>query len=980
MSSAVQNIEYAMFWQRFSAIGRISLFSITLHFLLTLTQVIDIIEQKRLIILLYLPTVLFIYIFSFSNNIALAQYNLVKMDYGWVNIVVNNLWYWSYYFYYFTYTLISLGIIWKWKRKLRDKRIIKQANLIFITMSVSLILGSLIDVVLSINLAKPLPQIAHLLILLPIWAMYHSEKYYGVMKIEILDKTEVILTEEDQRKMFYNLGLAFIISGILNFATEYFSIIVYDKRDLKFALIRSGLLVIIGLSIVIIQRIRKKSIKEVLNTTVLLLSIPAVALYSLKYSTITIWAYPIIIIISSLIFSKRTLLVLTTIVAIITQRLIWMLRPEAFIMVDQYDYILRIGIFILVFWIGSYVNRLYVHKIKVNDYQMAFQKMNAEISSDFINFNQENSSEKITKLLSQIGLFFKVDNAYLCLIDHQNKTMEYSYEWHNEGVNLDIDNNQEIPLANYTWWMDQLERNKLVYIEDTNKMPYEASEEKKNFIRKNIKSILSVPVEGEDSIQGFIKIDSVTSLKRWSDDNIELLNIMSNLLSQGLVKMESEKEIEFMAYYDQLTKLPNKSLFEDRTNQAIHLAKRTGTFISVIFVNLDNFKSINDTMGHKGGDELLIEIAKGLVESLRKTDTVARFSGDEFMIMINNVIDYKDIIKVVDKVMKLFSNSFKVADKNLFITTSAGVAIYPVDGEDPETLIINAKTALYKAKDQGKNQYVLCTKDMIDEVHLNMLLSNDLYRAVERKEFVVYYQPQIDLHTGEITGMESLIRWLHPTRGMISPSVFIPLAEKNGLINIIGEWVLKTAISQNKRWQGMGLPKLLMGVNLSGIQFMNPYIINNIESVLKEAGFDPKYLEFEITESIAIKESSYALGVLNKLKKIGVSIAIDDFGTEYSSLGRLKIFPVDRIKIDMQFIQGIENNEKDRAITKTIINLSKSLGLNVLAEGVETKEQLNFLNQNMCDYIQGYYYYKPMPREEMEKVLIDIKEKNSLAN
>jgi EAL domain-containing protein (putative c-di-GMP-specific phosphodiesterase class I) len=251
-------------------------------------------------------------------------------------------------------------------------------------------------------------------------------------------------------------------------------------------------------------------------------------------------------------------------------------------------------------------------------------------------------------------------------------------------------------------------------------------------------------------------------------------------------------------------------------------------------------------------------------------------------------------------------------------------------------------------------------------------ISNDLYGALDRNELVVYYQPQIDLLTGEITGVEALLRWLHPTRGIIPPGVFIPIAEKNSLIYGIGEWVLRQSCIQNKEWQDMGLPKINMSVNLSSLQIINPTIVENIQMIIEETGLEPKYVELEITEGISISNTDHVLNFLNKLKSTGVSIAIDDFGTEYSSLSRLKWLPVDRIKIDMQFVQGIETDEKDRAIIEVIINLAKSLGLNVLAEGVETKEQLEFLKQKKCDHVQGYYYYKPMPANEIEKILLDL--------
>lgn len=280
---------------------------------------------------------------------------------------------------------------------------------------------------------------------------------------------------------------------------------------------------------------------------------------------------------------------------------------------------------------------------------------------------------------------------------------------------------------------------------------------------------------------------------------------------------------------------------------------------------------------------------------------------------------------------------------------------------------------MYEAKKMGKNQYVLCTDSMKEKVQRNMILSNDMFEALERNEFIIHYQPQVDLATGEINGLEALLRWNHPERGMIAPGIFIPLAEENGMINSIGSWVLKTACQQNKKWQEMGLGNLCMGVNLSAVQFVDANIAENIEKIIKETALDPKYLELEITESIAIKKETHAEKVIKKLKDTGISIAIDDFGTEYSSLSRLKKLPIDRIKIDMQFTQGIENNKKDREIIIVIINLAKGLGMNVIAEGAETKEQVDFLSRESCDDVQGYYYYKPMPADEIEDILIDIR-------
>ena len=388
-----------------------------------------------------------------------------------------------------------------------------------------------------------------------------------------------------------------------------------------------------------------------------------------------------------------------------------------------------------------------------------------------------------------------------------------------------------------------------------------------------------------------------------------------------------------------------------------------------MFLDLDDFKVIIDTMGHDIGDQLLLEVSKRLVNTLRKCDTVARIGGDEFIICIEDIKDNDYINTVSEKILKRFNEPFSLNNQDCFVTTSIGVAIYPTDGENADVLLKNADTAMYKAKEKGKNQYVLCTPIMKTKVAETMKITNSLYRALDRNELELYYQPQVSCTSNEIVGLEALLRWNHPELGMVLPGEFISIAEHTGLIITIGEWVLRTACKQNKAWQDAGLSRIRIGVNLSVKQFQNDNLIKDVERILRETGLDPQYLELEITESAAMKGKKYIIETLNIFKKLGIHIAIDDFGKEYSSLNYLKQLPVDRIKIPMTFIQGIEVSKKDEAITKAIIVLAKNMGLSVIAEGVETKKQLDFLGQGMCDEIQGFYYFKPMPVHEVVELL-----------
>lgn len=445
---------------------------------------------------------------------------------------------------------------------------------------------------------------------------------------------------------------------------------------------------------------------------------------------------------------------------------------------------------------------------------------------------------------------------------------------------------------------------------------------------------------------------------------------IEKLQDEVLEHQKTQEQIKYIAYHDTLTGLPNRNLLNELLVHSITLAERNNKCMAVLFLDIDGFKMINDSKGHGMGDQILQEVAERLLKTLRKSDVIARHGGDEFIVIIEELDNCSGVELIANKIINCFQEPFHLENQDYFLTTSVGVAVYPADGQTPDMLIKNADIAMYKAKENGKNQYLFCTPVMKDVANETMELSTNLYRAIEKNELELYYQPQLSCHNNQIMGVEALIRWRHPVMGLISPAKFIPIAEKTGLILPIGEWVLRTACQQNKKWQEQGLPKIRMGVNLSLRQFHNNDLLNLVESVLKETKLAPQYLELEITETIAMKEKSYIINTLNAFRQIGVSIAIDDFGTEYSSLSYLKHLPVDRLKVAMQFIRGIGIDHKDEALAKGIIVLAKSIGMNVIAEGVETKEQLEFLKNHNCDEIQGYYFFKPLIEAEMTKLLI----------
>jgi len=430
----------------------------------------------------------------------------------------------------------------------------------------------------------------------------------------------------------------------------------------------------------------------------------------------------------------------------------------------------------------------------------------------------------------------------------------------------------------------------------------------------------------------------------------------------------AEEQVEFLAYYDALTGLPNRTLFQDRLAKALASARRRGEKLALIFLDLDNFKTINDSLGHSVGDLLLKKVAERLDAWARAQDTVARLSGDEFVVLLTGVKDVASVAVAADRILKAMTAEFILQGQSLNVACSLGISVFPDNGADAETLVKHADAALYSAKESG-NRFQFFTQDMNARAVERLTLESSLRLALEREEFFLVYQPQVDLATGGIIGAEALLRWRHPQLGLVPPDKFIPIAEKSGLILPIGEWVLRTACAQARQWQDEGLPPLPVAVNVSAVQFRQDRFLHVIRSVLDETGLHPQYLELELTEGLLLSNADLTLAVLQELKRMGLKLSIDDFGTGYSSLSYLRQFPVHRLKIDRSFVQAMTVDADAAAITGTIINMARSLRLKVIAEGVENEEQLLLLRAHACDEVQGYYFSRPLtPADFADKV------------
>ena len=937
IANSTQELPAVTMWLRLSGVAWSFCYSVLLHFVLQFTQS-PALKKWWVFLLVYAPAGASAVLFFVKLLFSPLAYELVLTALGWVMtgsvkaislvLLLSSL----------LQAALCLILLRRYAKKQTEEAALNSTRVIAQSLII-LLVGTALYLLVTIVLSIRTPQLMPLLMIFPLGSIFYCVQRYGLMDNRRPEEKRLILDEKMHTRLLDYLCLMYLVAGFLNFVITYF---IYHASTVSEVLPFSLLMLLFGLGIWISSRLRlANDIKEYIALAVICVSIPVITLHFADTGAITIWPFPFVFMFVAMLYEKKDALVYVTFSALLSQIALFSFTPVPPLGVKPDDYLIRMLIFLIGFLIAVFINKVYVSRLKQSRAQIQLQKLFFELSSELVSSSLYNIREKIEHTLSRLGMFFGVEQAYMLLTLGGGSMINSVVQWHKEGIpsvepkylGMDVDEAKEIHSL-----MEQAHAAAMFPVG----------------VNQTSFGILAMPCPDKSIC---------------SEENRAAMRIIANMLGDALSKAESERAINEMAYYDHLTNLPNRLSFNSRVEQAIQTVSRRGRRFAVLFLDLDSFKNVNDTMGHESGDLLLKLISKQLISSLRPKDTVSRFGGDEFLVLINDLAALSDIPLIVDRIMNLFRAPFCLDGQELNITASAGISVYPIDGTTADALVKNADIAMYQAKAKGKNQYVICSPSLKQEVTDRLNLTNNLYRALDRQELMLHYQPQIDVKCGAIIGLEALLRWKHPELGMVPPYSFIPLAEQTGLINPIGEWVLHTACAQSVHWQEKGLPAVRMAVNISAIQFSNPNFAQQVARVLQQTGLNPACLELELTESAALQNVEHTMQTLSGLKGLGVSISIDDFGTEYSSLSRLKLLPIDRIKMDMQFVHSIGGTSKDQAVTKIIISLAKNLGLKVIAEGVETKQQLDFLAQRMCDEVQGYYYFHPMPAEEVEDVL-----------
>jgi diguanylate cyclase (GGDEF)-like protein len=972
MSIAGETLAKVLFWRRFAAIGFGSFFTFMLHFFIFFTGYDSKIKnKKRFYTLLYLPAFIVLLGFTYFPQLNPAQYNMIQTPMGWINIAANNIWDMFFIVYYVTYFSASILLLWRWGRQSSNPKDKRTSNILIISFITNVIVGSLIDIFGNLVFSVDLPQLAPILTVFPSIVIYYFIRRHGLLSPEQVNEDALLMSEQIRVKLSVYISASFLFAGMVSFISGFFFTDDYDILNL---LLISGIFEFFAVLVQLIQRIIKnKAIKDIILAVMFSVTVPIFIFLNFDKVGASIWAFPFTLLILSILYDKNFIRIMLSVSIILTQIVLWALNPEAIVTIDNSNHIIRLAIFLTGIWFANLGSRIFQTKLNENAEQIGFQKITTEISTEFISINEQNLRSKFDNALSKLGTFLNPDRIYIYIFDESSGKDKLTCFgiWNNENVIDNKDLIKEITESEYPRFVKRIQVGNIITLSNIFNFESATGDELPKLLGSKDKAFVAIPIILKNKVFGFFGVDSQAMTKQWSDTKLGFFRIISSVFSAAFERIQQEREIIELAYYDQLTKLPNRFLFRDRLAQMIYLSERTNNTLAVIFLDIDAFKSINDSVGHDGGDTLLKELAGQLVKTLRKSDTIARFGGDGFMILLPNLPSTHVISKIADKVLHIFDTPFVINEQEFFITASAGISVYPYDGKDADSLIKNADLAMNKAKELGKNRYMFCTEDMKEEVLVKMRLTNNLFRVIDKHELLLYYQPQIDTKTGRIVGAEALLRWSHPEYGLLLPHMFIPLAEQIGLIGSIGDWVLREACRQCKEWHDNGLTKICMSVNVSPLQLQRPDFVRHVQQILDETKLDAKYLELELTESAAESNSENITDILNLLKEMGITISIDDFGTEYSSLSRLSSMPIDRIKLDMRFIHSIDKSDKQNAIIKSIIELSHILGLQVVAEGVETEAQLNFLRKHTCDMIQGFYFYRPLPPDKLGKILLE---------
>ncbi|WP_428771092.1 EAL domain-containing protein [Treponema sp. HNW] len=956
----------AFVWRRSSIVCFAFAYPLFLYYILTISGYANLLK-KRILFAVFTPAVILSLIFALFTPTASIIFSVIRTRYGCVAVtdgfhfqLILNLYYIGYlsFILFFSFRIYLKAVSSQNKIKSR---------FLFISFIIVLIINLTNDIVLYFTCDININSISVFSLLLPvILLLYISFKYYvtGIDPYTGVENKIYSGKYFPRKQIFRTIAYLYIQLGLLNIGMAY----ILVQIDVKEGVFVGIYAVITGIVSLLVQKSKlSKKKADFFCIILVVLSIPVILFTYYSSAALTVWAFPLGLLLVSILFSSLLFLRLVSIVTLICYVLMLAFTSNVTVVLGSEEHVFRIILFIAGTYVAAYIQKMYKMRFSEIQRRTQIQRIIFEISHILLRSSLSNIEEYIGFALRIIGTFFDVDKVFLYrFVSGERQPVRLGF-WMNQELLSEAVYNEKHTADYPAFCLSQLRAKKKIIFSDVSSQVFLSKKEKDFFTRRNIQSSFAVPLLDNENAVGFLGVHMIKRHRIWKEDDNQIFRIFANLFATAVLKVENEKHIEYMAYHDALTGLPNRIYFNHLVSSEIKNRKEYP--FTILFIDLDSFKNINDSKGHEYGDKVLLQTSQRLKKDLPIASIVSRFGGDEFLIFLPGISSAEKIEAIVTKMMKTLTAPMKIREEPLFVTFSCGIAIFPKDGKTVNTLIKHADSAMYASKMRGKNCYTFCSSDLKKKIATKSSLHQQLFTAVEKDELVLYYQPQVDVVSGKIFGVEALLHWANENFGIVSPSVFIPLSEQNGIIISIGNWVLRKACEQLHKWNQMGIKDLSMAINVSGRQFIADGLVPYIESLIHEFDLDPGCIDLEITENVYISHDSTTGKIMSDLKKLGVKISIDDFATEYSSVKRLKLAPIDKIKISDEFISGIGEDEKDEAIVKSIISLAKNLKVKVVAEGVEKESQLDFLTENHCTLIQGFYFSKPLPPESLDDML-----------
>ncbi len=952
----------AIFWTKISVFGWGTYYGLALHFSKLVSTNREKLSLKEYLYI-YIPMIYFVSMVLFDTG--LYRYNIVQSEYGFTVSTPFTLFNIAFTVYSLIYTALTINEIYRFYKNTSDKKIKKLIISIFKVALIITCIGVVSEVIIREFFDLPIIQSVVIFLLLPVSMFFYLLLTSKIMHAAIELDIDNIVDDKAKELLFQFFGYIYVLFAYGSFIVNYLDKSRCNEEQL---LISFVIMVIAFMHFFLTFLFIDDRVQYNLITSLYIFVISFLALFYTQDFFNTIWLFYFCYLIITVIYKKSWHWLIMYVTMLGLQIFILMTHTDIIISYEQYlDFTARAFMMTIFAVLSYFINRAYRKRINDNIIQMNKQLSLKEFSKDVFAMDIDNLVQTKLAFLYKFNNDFSVKRSYYLemSVKEENQVEQVLFV---EGGKKELQKNLNATIfANHEYLLERLYNDEIIEIFN---IDYEnkLQELKNKFRDRGINSLYAFPVKIDNKLRAIIACECIF------DENNKLIHFYIETLQRLVVdaykKVDNEKDLFFKANYDAITGLINKSYFMKKTNKILSSLKKKHKNHYCLYIDIDDFKSINDSFGHVIGDRVLLEISNILIESVDGKAFITRFTGDEFVIFFKEEQDKKFIRDYSQAIIDCFKQGIEINDSNFRLNISIGIANYPNDAKDMVELIKNSDLAMHVAKDLGHMKYHFCNDNDKKRILEDAKYIDKLYTALDKEEFVLAYQPQIDIESEKVIGVESLIRWNSSDFGMVSPNKFVHILEKTGLIISVGEWIIEETMREQQRLKDEGINDIRLSINLSAIQFMDTTLVDTIRLLKEKYNVNSEFIEFEITESVAINDSEYMMEAFSSIKEMGFSIAIDDFGTGFSSLNRLQSLPLDRLKIDKSFIDGIGENPKRESIVNVIIELSKNLGLISIAEGVETKEQIDYLRKHQCKEVQGYYYAKPLFADELREFIL----------